>query len=73
MATNGVVNLSDRVLKVDEITPLQRGLKFCPRPPCPDPGQIREDLDALHRRMRLMACYEENLLESLKHPKINNS
>ena len=73
MATNGVVNLSDRILTVDEITLLQRGLKFCPTPPCPDPGQVREDLDALHRRMRLLACYEENPLERLKRPLTNQS
>ena len=73
MATNGVVNLSDRVLTLDEITLLQRGLKFCPTPSCPDPGQIREYLNALHRRMRVMTQYDKNPQESLNRPKANKS
>ena len=59
MTTQGVVNLSNRPLTQYEITLLQRGLKFCPTPACPDPGDGRADLDALHRRLRLMSFYEE--------------
>ena len=59
MTTQGVVNLSNRPLTQHEITLLQRGLKFCPTPACPDPGEGRADLDALHRRLRLMSFYEE--------------
>ena len=73
MATNGVVNLSDRPLTQEEITLLNRGLKFCPTPPCPDPGLAREDLGTLHRRLRLLAFYEENPLEAFKIPRPNNS
>ena len=73
MASNGVVNLSNRPLNEEEISLLMRGLKFCPTPPCPDPGQSREDLDALHRRMRLMAFFEENPLDALKNSRPNQS
>ena len=73
MATNGVVNLSDRPLSQEEVTLLQRGLKFCPTPPCPDPGQGREDLSALHRRFRLMAHYEEIPLNASRVPRPTES
>ena len=56
---NGVLNLSKRPLSSDEISLLSRGLKFCPTPPCPDPGAMRDDLEALHRRLRLMAHFED--------------
>ena len=67
--THGVVNLSKRPLTLDEISLLQRGLKFCPTPACPEPGEGREDFDALHKRLRLMAFYEENPLEAILRPK----
>ena len=54
-----VINLSNRVLTLDEISILSRGLKFCPTPACPDPGQGKEDLDQLHRRLRLKSFFEE--------------
>jgi len=73
MALNGIVNLSSKPLAREEISLLQRGLKFCPTPPCPGPGQARKDLDALHRRMRLLAHFEENHLDALKRPKPNTS
>ena len=56
---SGVLNLSSRLLSTDEITVLSRGLKFCPTPPCPDPGQGREDLEALHRRLRLLSHFKD--------------
>ena len=59
MAMNGVVNLSSRPLSKEEVSLLQRGLTFCPTPPCPEPRQAMEDLDALYRRMRLLAHFEE--------------
>ena len=52
-----VINLSTRKLSTDEMSILSRGLKFCPTPPCPDPGQGREDLDKLHRRLRLKSHF----------------
>ena len=73
MATNGVVNLSNRPLTQEEISLLKRGLKFCPTPPCPDPGQAREDLSTLHRRMRLMAFYEDNPLDTSRIARPNSS
>ena len=59
MTYYGVVNISNKVLSDEEVSLLQRGLKFCPTPPCPDPGQSRDDLDSLHRRLRLMAFFDE--------------
>ena len=55
----GVINLSHRTLSEDEVSLLMRGLKFCPTPPCPDPGQGREDLDKLHRNLRLKSHFED--------------
>jgi len=60
-------------LAEEEVSLLQRGLKFCPTPPCPDPGQAREDLDALHRLIRLLAHFEENPLDALKRLKPSTS
>ena len=54
-----VINLSDRMLSTDEISVLSRGLKFCPTPACPDPGLGRDDLDKLHRRLRLKSFFED--------------
>ena len=59
MPIYGVVNCSNKTLSEDEITLLQKGLKFCPTPACPDPGQSRDDLNSLHRRLRLMAFFDE--------------
>ena len=56
---SGVLNLSSRPLSADEITVLSRGLKFCPTPPCPDPGQGREDMEALHKRLWLMSHFKD--------------
>ena len=42
---SGVLNLSNRPLSTEETSLLSRGLKFCLTPPCPDPGQGREDLE----------------------------
>ena len=57
---HGVLNLSSRPLSKDEITLLSRGLKFCPTPPCPDPGLGRNDLDELHRSLRLMSHFDDD-------------
>jgi hypothetical protein len=59
-----VVNLSDHVLTQDKFSVLQKGLKFCPTPNYPDPGELKEDLDRLHKRLRQIAHYDnpnENL------------
>lgn len=56
MAANirGSVNISDRQISDSEKSLLLRGLKFCPTPNMPDPGLLQCDLDALHRRLRLI-------------------
>ena len=56
----GVVNLSDRPMSDAERTLLLRGLKFCPTPNMPDPGMLRDDLDALHRRLGLKSHFEQD-------------
>ena len=48
-----VLNLSNIDLTPDQLSLLSRGLKFCPTPGPLDPGTCRQDLDDLHRRLRL--------------------
>ena len=55
-----VVNLSKYKLTKSEISVLSRGLNFCPTPDEPDPGQIRTDLDDLHRRLRLRYHFQDD-------------
>ena len=54
-----VTNLSEIVLSKDEITILSWELKFCPTPAFLDPGEGRNDLDKLHRRLRLKSFFED--------------
>ena len=53
-----VVNLSSFQLSDSHISLLQRGLKFCPTPPAPNAGQLREDMDRFHTRMRQIAFFD---------------
>ena len=53
-----VVNLSTFQLSDKHISLLQRGLKFCPTPPAPNAGQLREDMDRFHTRMRQIAFFD---------------
>ena len=53
-----VVNLSSFQLSEHHISLLQRGLKFCPTPPAPNAGQLREDMDRFHTRMRQIAFFD---------------
>ena len=48
-----VINISKHKLTDDEVSILSKGLNFCPTPDAPDPGELRTDLDSLHRRLRL--------------------
>ena len=57
MSGKSVVNLSKYELTKDEISVLSKGLKFCPTPNSSDPGEVREDLDKLHKRLRQIAFY----------------
>jgi hypothetical protein len=56
---NRVVNLSDHILTEDEYSVLAKGLKFCPTPGHPDPGELRDDLDRVHKRLRQIAFYDK--------------
>jgi hypothetical protein len=53
-----VVNLSKHVLTQDEFSVLRKGLKFCPTPNYPDPGELKGDLDRMHKRLRQIAHYD---------------
>jgi len=53
-----VVNLSSSHLSEHHISLLQRGLKFCPTPPAPNAGQLREDMDRFHTRLRQIAYFD---------------
>ena len=48
-----VVNLSEQVFTSDQLSVLSKGLNFCPTPKDPNPGDLRNDLDDFHRRLRL--------------------
>ena len=52
-----VVNLSKFKLNEHHISLLKRGLKFCPTPSAPDAGQLREDMDRYHTRLRQIAFF----------------
>jgi hypothetical protein len=53
-----VVNLSKLDLTVDQQTLLERGLKFCPTPKHQNVGDLRDDMDRLHKRLRQIAFFE---------------
>ena len=53
-----IVNLSDFNLSEHHISLLNRGLKFCPTPGPPNPGEMREDMDRVHRRLRQIAFFD---------------
>ena len=48
-----VVNLSKHILTAEQSNVLSYGMNFCPTPHLIDPGEMRTDLDQLHRRLRL--------------------
>ncbi len=55
-----VVNLSSHNLSEDEISLLLKGLTFCPTPGEPLIKEIKEDLKAFFRRLKLKAHYHED-------------
>ena len=57
-----VVNLSDFPLNDDRKSLLSLGLSFCPTPGEPDMGEIKKDLDRLHRKMRVKSAFEKTKL-----------
>ena len=62
-----IVNLSSFKLTDAHRSVLRRGLKFCPTPDSPNPGQLREDLDRIHKRIRQIAFFD-NPENNLHHP-----
>ena len=58
---NRVVNLSDFKLKEHHISLLNRGLKFCPTPNAPNPGELRDDMDRTHKRLRQIAFFHDEV------------
>ena len=57
--SNNVVNLSKKVLTESEISVLSKGLKFSPTPKELDRSQLKQDLEAFGRRLRLRWFYRE--------------
>jgi hypothetical protein len=55
------------VLTKNETSILVKGLKFCPTPDFPDPGELREDIDRLHKRLRQIAFYENPMDDLTLH------
>ena len=55
-----VVNLSDKHFTKDQLSVLSKGLNFCPVPKEPKPGDLRTDLDRLHRRLRLHSFFKDD-------------
>ncbi len=53
-----VINYSTMKLSDNHISLLSKGLKFCPTPGHPNTGDLREDMDKLHTRMRWIAFFE---------------
>ena len=53
-----VVNLSQHILTCAQRNVLSFGLNFCPTPNLVDPGELRSDLDKLHRRLRLESRFK---------------
>ena len=60
---NNVVNLSKYILTVDESNLLSKGMNFCPTPLDLEPGELKTDLDQFHRRLRLLARFEDTTTE----------
>lgn len=54
-----VVNLSKRPLTGDEMQVLSLGKGFCPTPGEPDMGEIKSDLDKLHRKCRTKLFFDK--------------
>ena len=61
---NNVVNLSKYILTVDELNLLSMGMNFCPTPLDLEPGELKTDLDLFHRRLRLLARFEDSTAEA---------
>ena len=58
-----VINYSSHILTKDQLKVLNKGLKFCPTPDETDPGQNKNDLDAFHRRLRLLSKFETEVID----------
>ena len=58
--SGGVVNLSRRELSEEDISLLSKGLKFSPTPTDIDKAQLKSDLEAFNRRMRLRWHFRNN-------------
>ena len=54
-----VVDLSSHQLDASEIKVLKRGLKFCPTPGEPNFGDLREDLNKFHMRLRRQLFFSQ--------------
>ena len=58
--SGSVVNLSRRELSEEDVSLLSKGLKFSPTPTDIDKAQLKSDIDAYKRRMRLRWHFRNN-------------
>ena len=58
LVASGIVYLSTYTPTQSQISVLQRGLKSCPTPLAPNPGDLRSDMDRLHKRLRQIAFFD---------------
>ena len=65
-----VVNLSGFQLTQPQVSVLSKGLNFCPTPGEPDFGEIRRDLDKLHRDMRRTQFFNDQKFVQDQNPTI---
>jgi hypothetical protein len=54
-----VINLSNLVLKPEQVKALEKGLTFCPTPAGPDISHIWCDMEEFFRRLRLKRFFDE--------------
>ena len=60
-SVDSVVNLSDFSLEPHHVSLLKRGLTFCPTPGEPDMADLKRDLDAFHRNVKLLSHFGKKI------------
>ena len=56
-----VINLSDFSLEPHHVSLLKRGLTFCPTLGEPDMADLKRDMDAFHRNVKLLSNFGKKL------------
>ena len=68
-----LVNLSSKTLSEDELSILNKGLKFCPTQKKVDAGKKRSELDKFHNKLRTKQFFEREQHKSAKSKPIDNA